>query len=321
MKGQSGIYCHILQVFSNIFLHFGSHSAIMSLLTTKGLFFEMKKFLRDGAFIILGTLLNAIGIYFFKMPNHFTTGGVSGVSMLLNGLFGVDTTITMTIINIALLLIGFVFLGKGCGAKIVIGTLLYSGFTLVFEFIYPAASLPFTDNALLELMFAIMLPAIGTAMLFNVDSSTGGTDIIAMIIKKYTGADSGTALLFADAVIAVMGFFVFDIEAGLLSVLGLGLRSVVVDSVIESINLCKYFTIVTTKPDEISERLFATMDHSVTVLDARGAYSGAEKTVLLIVCRRSEAMQLKKLVKDVDKGAFMMITNSSEIIGKGFRGA
>ncbi len=281
----------------------------------------MKKIMRESVYIIIGTLLNAIGIYFFKMPNHFTTGGVSGVSMLLNGVLGVDTAMTMTVINIVLLFVGFIFLGKGCGAKVVIGTLLYSGFTLLFEQIYPAEGLPFTGNTLLELMFAIMLPAIGTAMLFNVDSSTGGTDIIAMIIKKYTGADSGTALLCADAVIAALGFFVFGIEAGLLSVLGLGLRSLVVDSVIESINMCKYFTIVTTKPDVICESLFAAMDHSVTVLDARGAYSGAEKTVLLIVCRRSEAMQLKKLVKAADPGAFMMITNSSEIIGKGFRDA
>ncbi len=279
----------------------------------------IKKYLKTAIFIVVGAFLNAAGVCFFKMPNSFTTGGVSGLSILLNGAFGFDTVKTMTIINIALLFIGFAILGKGCGIKTIIGTLLYTVFQLVLEWIYPMSA-PFTNNTLLELVFAIMLPAIGTAMMFNVDSSTGGTDIIAQIIKKFTGLDSGVALLIADVLIASLGFFVFGIELGLLSLLGLGIRSLIVDSVIENINLCKYFTIITTKPDMITKAIFASLDHSVTILDAKGAYSGADKAVLLVVCRRSEAMLLKKLVKQEDPGAFLMITNSSEIVGKGFQG-
>ena len=269
--------------------------------------------------ITLGTVLTAVGIYFFKFPNNFSTGGVSGISILLGKLVPfLSPAVSMWAINLILLLIGFLFFGRGFGLMTAYCSMLYSFLTWLFEVIYPMTA-PFTDQPFLELCFAMMLPAVGSAILFNCNASTGGTDIVAMILKKYTSLDIGKALLVSDALIAFSACFVFDIRTGLFSLLGLIIKAFVVDSVIESINLCKYFSIVTSCPDAICDYIIREMNRSSTVIDAIGAYSHENRKVILVACRRSEAVRLRQYIKTVDPKAFMFITNTSEIIGKGFR--
>lgn len=276
---------------------------------------EIKNFL----LITLGTVLTAVGIYFFKFPNNFSTGGVSGISILLGKLVPfLSPAVSMWVINLILLLVGFLFFGRGFGLMTAYCSMLYSFLTWLFEVIYPMTA-PFTDQPFLELCFAMMLPAVGSAILFNCNASTGGTDIVAMILKKYTSLDIGKALLVSDALIAFSACFVFDIRTGLFSLLGLIIKAFVVDSVIESINLCKYFSIVTSCPDAICDYIIREMNRSSTVIDAIGAYSHEDRKVILVACRRSEAVRLRQYIKTVDPKAFMFITNTSEIIGKGFR--
>ena len=276
---------------------------------------EIKNFL----LITLGTVLTAVGIYFFKFPNNFSTGGVSGISILLGKLVPfLSPAVSMWVINLILLLIGFLFFGRGFGLMTAYCSMLYSFLTWLFEVIYPMTA-PFTDQPFLELCFAMMLPAVGSAILFNCNASTGGTDIVAMILKKYTSLDIGKALLVSDALIAFSACFVFDIRTGLFSLHGLIIKTFVVDSVIESINLCKYFSIVTSCPDAICDYIIREMNRSSTVIDAIGAYSHENRKVILVACRRSEAVRLRQYIKTVDPKAFMFITNTSEIIGKGFR--
>ena len=276
---------------------------------------EIKNFL----LITLGTVLTAVGIYFFKFPNNFSTGGVSGISILLGKLVPfLSPAVSMWVINLILLLIGFLFFGRGFGLMTAYCSMLYSFLTWLFEVIYPMTA-PFTDQPFLELCFAMLLPAVGSAILFNCNASTGGTDIVAMILKKYTSLDIGKALLVSDALIAFSACFVFDIRTGLFSLLGLIIKAFVVDSVIESINLCKYFSIVTSCPDAICDYIIREMNRSSTVIDAIGAYSHEDRKVILVACRRSEAVRLRQYIKTVDPKAFMFITNTSEIIGKGFR--
>lgn len=269
--------------------------------------------------VTLGTVLTAVGIYFFKFPNNFSTGGVSGISILLGRLVPfLSPAVTMWAINLILLLVGFLFFGRGFGLMTAYCSMLYSFLTWLFEVIYPMTQ-PFTDQPFLELCFAMMLPAVGSAILFNCNASSGGTDIVAMILKKYTSLDIGKALLVSDALIAVSACFVFGIRTGLFSLLGLVIKAFVVDSVIESINLCKYFSIVTACPDAICDYVIREMNRSSTVIDAVGAYSHEDRKVIMVACRRSEAVKLRHFIKTVDPKAFMFITNTSEIIGKGFR--
>lgn len=268
----------------------------------------------------LGALLSAVGVYFFKFPNNFSTGGVSGISVILSKLIPNYSPATlMMIINIVLLIVGFVFIGKSFGLLSTYASLIYSFETWIFEKIYPMDK-PFTSQPLMELVIAVFLLAAGSALLFNCGASSGGTDIVAMILKKYTGiSDIGKALLLSDIVIGLAACAVFGMETGLFSLLGLFLKAFVVDSVIESINLCKSFSIVTTKPDEICNYIIKTLKHSSTVVDAEGAYTHADCKVVMTACKRGEAVRLRQKCKEIDPHAFMFITNTSEIIGKGFR--
>ena len=171
----------------------------------------------------------------------------------------------------------------------------------------------------MELIFGVMLPAIGSAILFNIDASNGGTEIIAMILKKYASVDIGRALFITDFFITAATFFVFDIQTGLFSLTGLMAKSLVVDSVLENFNLCKYFTIITNKPDEICNFIARELNRGATLYDASGAFTHEHKTIVITVLRRNQAILLQKFIRQNDPGAFIMITNTSEIIGKGFR--
>ena len=279
----------------------------------------MKKYVKEYLLLTLSTALLSVGVYFFKCPNHFTPGGVSGISILLGEVLTFATPATMNmIINYALLLVGLIVLGKGFTLRTVYCSVLYALIIWVLEKVYPMSK-PFTDQPLLELFFAILLPAIGSAIMFNMDASSGGTDVVAMIVKKYTSMNIGTALMVSDAVIALCSVFVFGIKTCLFSVLGLMMKAFLIDSVIESINLCKFFTIVTTKPHEVCEYIIKTMNHSATVVDGEGAYTGQARKLVLVACRRTEAVLLRRAVRAMDEHAFMFISNTSEIIGKGFR--
>ena len=177
---------------------------------------------------------------------------------------------------------------------------------------------PFTDEPMLELCFAIALPALGSAILFNIGSSSGGTDIIAMILKKYSSFDIGKALLISDALITASGFFIFDIETGLFSLLGLSIRSFMIDTFIESFNLSKYFNVVCDNPEPICDYIVHTLGRSASVCLAKGAYSGNDKYIILTALNRMQAVHLRNFIRENDKEAFILISNTSEIIGKGF---
>ena len=275
---------------------------------------------KDLLLMSLGAGLVAVGVYFFKFPNHFSMGGVSGLSILLGEVVKAPwfTPATVnTLINILFLILGFFLLDSGFGFRTVYCSLFYSGLVQVLERLAPLEK-PLTDQLLLELFFAVLLPALGSALLFNINASTGGTDIAAMILKKFSGMDVGRALLCSDITIAALALFVFDIESGLCSLLGLALKSVVVDSVIESINRHKAFFVVTTDPRSVCRYIMEDLGRGATVWDAQGAYTRTAHWVVLTVLSRRQAVLLRRHLKNSDPHAFMIVANSSEIFGKGF---
>ena len=170
----------------------------------------------------------------------------------------------------------------------------------------------------MELIFAIMAPGIGSALLFEVDASSGGTDILAMILKKHTSMNIGTALLVVDIASVLLAFVVFGPTTGLFSVLGLLAKSLVIDNVIESLNLCKCFNIICDDPKPICDYIIQDLNRSATVYKAEGAYTHHDKTVIMTTMKRSQAIKLRNFIRQVEPTAFMLISNSSEIIGKGF---
>lgn len=266
-----------------------------------------------------GILIMVMGIYFFKFPNNFSFGGVTGIAVVVSKYTSISKSMLTTIINIALLVLGFLFLGKGFGFKTVYASLLMS-FALSFLEKFCPMSHPLTDEIMLELSFGIILPAIGSGILFNIGASSGGTDIVAMILKKYTSINIGNALLITDCLIVAATFFVFDIKTGLLSTLGLVVRSFMIDGVIENINLKKYFTVVCSNPEPICDFITLELNRSATVCEAMGAFSHDRKYVIYTVISRAQAVRLRTFIHLHDPSAFILISNTSEIIGKGFRG-
>ena len=270
-------------------------------------------------FLNLGILMMSTGIYFFKATNGFATGGVSGISILLAKIFPAITQATyMLIINAILLVLGVIILGKKCGALTFYCSLMMSFENWLFEYFF-ALSGPITEHTLLELVYAVGLTGIGAAIIFKCNASSGGTDIVALILKKYTHMNVGEALLFSDLVIAASTIFIYGIEVGLFSLLGLFAKVFVVDDLLDSMNMCKAFTIITTRPDEINEFIIKEMHHGATIHNASGVYSGEDKKIIITVCRRTEALKLRRKVKEIDPHSFIIITKTSEIMGKGFR--
>ena len=281
---------------------------------------------RYWVFLNFGILLMAIGIYFFKAPNGFATGGVSGMAIILANIFPIlSQSVYMMIINVLLLIIGIFVLGKECGWLTIFCSLMLSLENLIFEMLVPLDS-PLTSYPLLELVYAVLLTGIGSAIIFKCRASSGGTDIVALILKKHTHMNVGTALLCTDFLIATFTFVKFTdggielaVQTGLFSMLGLFAKVFVVDDILDSINMCKSFTIITSKPEMIEEYILKDIHHGATLIKAEGAYTGDERTVIMTVCKRSEAIKIRQFVYEVDPHAFIIINKTSEIMGKGFR--
>lgn len=283
-----------------------------------------RKWIRDKALeyaiLTVATLIMVGGIHVFKFPNNFSFGGVTGIAIVLSAVTPLSVGTINFILNMSLLVLGFMFLGRGFGEKTVYVSLLMSFGLSFLEKVCPL-SRPLTDEPVLELIFAIALPAFSSAVLFNIGASSGGTDIIAMIMKKYSRMDNiGTTLFLVDLVITVLACLVFDVKTGLFSFTGLLAKSLVIDGVIENINLCKYFTIICDHPEPICKYIHEQMQRSATIFEGIGTYERKKKYIILTVLKRGQAVELRNFIKIHEPDAFMMITNSSEIIGKGFRG-
>lgn len=266
-----------------------------------------------------GLFATAVGIAIFKTPNHFAFGGTSGVSIILSTLFPKwNVGAFMWLVNAILVLLGFAFLGIKS-----MGWTIYSSFALSFyvsicEAVVPLSA-PLTGDTFLELCFAVILPAVGSAIVFNVGASTGGTDIVAMILHKYTSLEIGRALMISDLGIVLIAAYLYGAKTGLYCILGMVLKCTVVDSAIESINLRKVCTIITKDPDKVEEFIIKVLNRSATEQQAFGAYTRNQEKVLMTVLTRAETARLRIFLRRIDPHAFMTIVNSSEIIGKGFR--
>ncbi len=276
------------------------------------------KLFKDYIVITLAVIIMDLGIYAFKFPNHFSFGGVSGLAVVLNEILGISAAQINLVINLALLVIGFAVLGKSFGLKTAYATVLSSVVLSLMEKMMPISA-PLTSQPMLELAYAIALPAVAAAMLFYVDASGGGTDIVAMILKKYTTIDIGTALLISDVAIVALSFIAFDVRTGLFSVCGLLAKSIFVDRTMDQMRLCKYFTIISSDPEPICDFIQNVLNRSTTLYNAEGGYSHENKKVILCALDRRQAVILQRFIRQTDDSAFIMITKSSETFGKGFR--
>jgi uncharacterized membrane-anchored protein YitT (DUF2179 family) len=275
--------------------------------------------IREFLWINIGLALVAAGIHFFKIPNHFATGGVSGLAIVIEH-FGPRIAVgpLMLIINILFLIAGYALIGRSFGSKTVYSSFALSGMVWLLGKLYPVAT-PFTNDTMLELFLSILFPAVGSAITFNQNASTGGTDIVAKVLNKLTSIDIGKALFIADLAITISAGFVYGIRIGMYSFLGLILKAFVIDLVIEGLNLRKQMVIISEKTELIEEYILNVLHRGATIHIAYGAFTADKKYIITTVVTRGQAIALRKYIHQIDPQSFITITNTSEIIGKGFR--
>ena len=273
-----------------------------------------KETILEYVYVIIGATIVAIGFNVFLLPNQVASGGVSGISTILNGLFGWNAGIVQYAFNIPLFIAGVIFLGKKFGVKSFIGTI-----TLPFIVILTDSWEPWTLNPLLGALFGGIFVGIGIGIVFKGNASTGGTDLLAQIITKYTGLSLGTSVLLLDGIIAITAAIVFDLEKGLYALIGLYVTTKTIDIVQLGFSQSKMVYIISEKKDEIRDLIFKEIDRGVTKIPAVGGYTGRNKDVLMVVVYQTEFTKLKQIIKTVDPSAFVIVSDAYEVLGEGFK--
>lgn len=268
--------------------------------------------------ITISTIIMAIGVYFFKFPNNFCFGGVTGAAVVFAKILPISASSFSFVVNMALLVVGFAFLGKSFALRTTYATILLSGLLVVFERAFPLKQ-PLSNEPMLELIFAIALPAIASALLFYEGSSSGGTDVIAMIVKKYAHVDDiGIALFVTDLIMIIIACFVFDIKTALYSFVGLTVKSFLIDAIIENIMLRKSIMITCDDKDAICHFITGELQKGATIVEATGAYTNAKRYLIFTTLTRKQAAVLRSFIHQNKLHAFISMSSTSEVFGKGF---
>lgn len=277
---------------------------------------DVKASIVEYVYVIVGAAIVAIGFNVFLLPNQVASGGVSGISTILHGLFGWNPGLVQYAFNIPLFLAGVLILGKKFGVKSFVGTI-----TLPFIVLLTNSWEPWTDNPLLGALFGGIVVGLGIGLVFKGNASTGGTDLLAQIITKYTGLSLGTSVLLIDGIIAISAAIVFDLEKGLYALIGLYVTTKTIDIIQLGFSQSKMVYIITLKQDEVRDAIYAEIDRGVTKLPAIGGYTGEARPVLMVVVYQTEFTKLKQLIKNVDPSAFVIVSDAYEVLGEGFKRA
>ncbi|HLR22037.1 MAG TPA: YitT family protein [Tissierellaceae bacterium] len=276
--------------------------------------FDLKSFL----LMNLGVLILATGLYYFLVPSDLAAGGVTGFAMLINHLFpNIPIGIIMIISNGVLFIIAFLVIGKEFGGYTVYNSLMLSGIIYIFEIITPMDG-PLVDDLLINLIYGILIQGVGMAIIFNQNSSTGGTDIIAKIISNFTNFNIGSSLFVVDSLIVLGAAIVFGLELGLYALLGILINSAVIDKVIAGFNTKVKIAIISDKEDEVSRFIKEEMKRGVTLFFGVGGFSNSEKRIINTVVPRREYLVIKNRVKEIDPKAFIWVSFVNEVLGEGF---
>jgi len=272
----------------------------------------------DVSVITVGSLLTALGINLFLAPNKIAAGGVSGIAIILHYLTKVPIGATMLTINVILFIMAFLILGRSFGLKSIYATVILSVFVDGLAQIIPNSWA--VQDLLLAVLFGDFLTGIGIAMVLSRDASTGGTDIIAMILTKFTGIDVGKTLLFVDFLVTLFAAISFGKIIGMYSLLAVIVNTTTIDYVLEGISTSFKVIVITIKGKKIAERIIKELNRGVTILEATGAYTGEKRDMLWIILKRPrEIIKLRNIIKEEDPTAFMTVSHVREVLGKGFR--
>ena len=274
----------------------------------------MKSIIRSYVQIIVGCFLGALSFHMFFIPNHIAPGGLTGFTTVLNYLFGWPVGVTSLLLNIPLFIIGYKSMGRVFVIRSLFATVLFS---LMIDYL-PVQAVE-TSDVLLAAIFGGVLIGIGLGLVLRASATTGGTDMIArMIHTKYSYISVGAVLFFIDCAVVVMAGLFIQIEYALYAFVTLFVCSKVIDAVLMGFSHKKACYIISQQYDRIKQEIITKVDRGVTVLYAAGGYSDEKRPVLLCVLSAQEVGRLKTLVQELDKNAFVFISEAHEVLGEGF---
>ena len=276
-----------------------------------------KKKITEYFFITIGIILVAISVEYFFIPNNLAAGGVTGLAIVINKFIpNLNVSLITFIINMILFIIAFILIGGSFGEKTLFATIGLSIIMwIIEEFLSPYA---LTKDLIIATIFGTLISAIGMAIVFNNNASTGGTDILAKILNKFSHIDIGKALLIIDLFITLMAAITFGLDLGfysMLSVIGLGIT---IDRIIDGFNTKKEILIMSPKVNEISNFILKELTRGCTYLKGVGAYTKKDINVIYTVLERKEFIKLKLFIKEIDPNAFISVREAYEVMGEGF---
>lgn len=271
--------------------------------------------LRQYGSIAFGILLGAVALNMFLIPNRIAAGGLSGLATILYHVAGWNVGLVMLAVNIPLLAYGLRLFGRGYILRTLYGAGLFS---VLIDLTAPHLPM-MTQDVLLASLYGGVLAGIGAGIVFRFQCNTAGTAMVAVILQKKCGISVGQALLIADGIVVILAGIVFaSAELALYAALSIFVTSKVVDLIQEGRLASKAFLIVTDETQRLTDEIGRQIERGVTIVEARGGYSGLEKGLLLCVVTTQEVSRLKELIELYDPKAFVIVTDAYEVLGKGF---
>ena len=276
---------------------------------------NVKKYALEYIYIIIGAFLMAVSTALFLLPNQLSTGGISGISTILYYLCNYPVGLTMLLINVPLFVIAMVKVNKRLFLKSILGTVLLSVFIDLLEKLSPI-----TNDRFLACIYGGIIMGIGTAIILKAGASTGGTDLLSYVIRAYNNKfKSSRVIIIADTIIIFFNIIFFrEIEIGLYSVIAIYLMGKMIDIIFEGIYFTKIMFIISEKYEEISKEIGILVKRGSTGIYSKGMYSGKQNVMLFCVASRKEVAEIKQIIKQIDKNAFIVTTDAIETLGKGF---
>ena len=276
----------------------------------------LKKYIKDGIYIVIGCLLMAIGTSLFLLPNQLSSGGFAGISTIIYYLFNLPLGTTMLILNIPLLILTIIRVGKETAIKGIIGTIVLSAFIDILERFEPL-----THDRLLACIYGGIFVGLGTAIVLKSSASTGGTDLLSYIVRSFKPhyRTSNLIVIVDTAIILLNVIFFKEIEIGLYSAIAIILMGKVIDIIVEGTNFSKLIFIISEKNDKISIEIGEYIKRGTTGIYGKGMFENKDRLVLMCAAGRGDVLKIKHIVQENDKEAFIIITNAREVLGKGFK--
>ncbi|XID90991.1 YitT family protein [Paenibacillaceae bacterium WGS1546] len=263
--------------------------------------------------MLVGSFFIAISFNLFLLPNRIASGGVSGISVIVDTLASIPPAYTQWALNIPLFIAGVVVLGKHFGLKTLVGSIFLPLFVLMTSHWTPP-----THDPLLGALYGGLGVGIGLGLVFRGRGSTGGLDVAAQIVHRVLGIRLGLAVAVLDGLVILSAGLFISLENALYALIGLFATSKTIDLIQTGLQTSKAAFIISGDPERVSSAILHELDRGLTKLQGVGGYTGDERPVLLAVVAQNEVVRLKQLVRDVDPAAFVIITNAAEVLGEGF---